>query len=162
MHDNPHDKPRPIKEADLDALADIWFQGWHSAHAEFVPAALTALRTRDDFRRRLAEMPDDVITLGPIGAPLGFIALRDGEIYQLFLSSSARGTGAAKTLMQAGENRLRADGVKQTRFECIPENTRARAFYTKMGWQEGGIETAYVDTSEGKFPLDCLIFHKTL
>lgn len=153
---------RTATPADLPALAKIWYDSWHQSHAAHVPAELVALRTEQDFHRRLQSMETDIITIGPDGAPLGFCALRDGEIYQLFVASTAQGTGAAAKLMRAAENTLIAQGITQTRFDCLPENHRARAFYRKMGWTEGAVETAYVDTSAGKFALDCIVFHKTL
>ena len=44
---------RAANEADVDALAQIWHDGWHDAHARIVPAELARLRTLKSFRDRL-------------------------------------------------------------------------------------------------------------
>ena len=109
--DTPMTHPiRPATPADIPALTEIWYQGWHEAHAADVPAALTALRTRDDFTRRLIGFDAGLHVGGPDGAPLGFVALKPDEINQLYVAPSARGTGLAAALMADAEARLAAGG----------------------------------------------------
>ena len=40
---------RAAEERDLDQLAQIWYDGWHEAHAERVPEELTRQRTLESF-----------------------------------------------------------------------------------------------------------------
>jgi hypothetical protein len=37
---------RPADEREIGQLAQVWFDGWHEAHAQVVPPELTRLRTR--------------------------------------------------------------------------------------------------------------------
>lgn len=152
---------RQASTADLSALADLWHQGWHEAHTAHVPAELTAQRTRDSLFTRLQAMPDTYV-LGPADAPLGFCAIRNNEIYQFYVSPQARGTGAASALMGHGEKVIRKAGHKVAQLEVIPQNPRAIAFYEKMGWQQQGIKTVFLDTLEEPFPLPCVIMTKDL
>ncbi len=153
---------RPATDADLQTLTDLWHQGWIQAHAAHVPAELTALRTRDSFAARLADMLPNTSMLGPEGKPLGFCATRNNEIYQMYVSSAAQGTGAAAALIKDGEASIRTAGHTEAFLEVIPQNPRAIGFYEKMGWQRKGVETVMLDTLGAPFPLDCLIMTKDL
>jgi len=150
---------RQASPADLPALADLWHQGWHEAHAAHVPGELTALRSRDSLLIRLTTQPV-LLTAG--NPPLGLCIPRGNEIYQMYVSPAARGTGAAAALIAAGEQHIRSHGHTTARLEVIPQNHRAIAFYEKCGWQQGWIETVMLDTLAAPFPLDCLIMTKSL
>ena len=84
---------RAAVEADVDHLTQIWYDGWHDAHAEIVPAELRPFRTLDSFRQRLHAALPNVRVAGPCGAPHGFSILKDAELYQLYVSASLRGVG---------------------------------------------------------------------
>ncbi len=150
---------RHATPADLPALADLWYQGWHEAHAAHVPAALAALRSRDSLLTRLQAQPL-LLTAG--SPPLGLCIPRENEIYQMYVAPAARGTGTAAALIAAGEEHIRAAGFSTARLDVIPQNHRAIAFYEKQGWQQGGIETVMLDTLADPFPLDCLVMTKNL
>ena len=155
----PH-KIRLATPADLPALADLWHNGWHQAHAAHVPAALTAMRTREGFLIRLLAMMRTTTTLGPKGLPLGFCATRSNEIYQMYVSPAARGTGTAAALITDAEARIRTAGHVSAMLDVIPQNHRAIAFYERMGWTRRGVETVMLDTQTEPYPLDCLIMTK--
>ncbi len=154
--------PRPAQEADFEPLARLWQEGWIEAHEEHVPPALTRLRTREDFLRRLYEFGDRLRICGPVGAPLGFCAIAGDQLDQLFVAPAARSTGIAATLLSDGEARLAQSGVRRALLDCVIANTRARRFYSRCGWKERGIETAVLDTSQGPFEMDCVVFEKIL
>jgi len=153
---------RPATPADIPALTEIWYQGWHEAHAADVPAALTALRTRDDFTRRLIGLDAGLRAGGPDGAPLGFVALKPDEINQLYVAPPARGTGLAAALMADAEARLAAGGTPIARLDCGLGNHAAARFYARQGWREEGVIEVMLDTSDGPFPLPVRRFTKRL
>jgi len=153
---------RAATTADISALALIWLAGWHRGHASLVPEALEKLRTLESFTERLIEHLPQILCAENDTGITGFVITRDAELYQLFVSEAAQGTGAAQALIRAAEAVIRANGHAEAYLDCIPENTRARAFYRKMGWVESGIEPSILDTSEGAFSLDCMIFRKRL
>lgn len=153
---------RPAEPSDLDALAMLWHEVWTASHAPLMPEDLIRLRTQASFRERLAHMIADIRVIGPRGAPIGFCAIKGDELYQMFVSAAAQGTGAAAILMADGEERLRANGVKTTRLSCAVGNERAMRFYEKLGWRRVSVMPIEVDTSAGPFALEIWRYEKDL
>ena len=129
---------RAADQREIDQLAQLWFDGWHEAHAQIVPLALTRLRTLDSFRDRLQAALPQIRVVGPLCSPLGFSVLKGAELYQLFVSAHARGSGVAAALMTDAEARLRASGVDTAWLACAIGNERAARFYEKCGWDRVG------------------------
>lgn len=153
---------RDAREEDHDVLAQIWFQGWHDAHALHVPQGLTEMRTKESFYIRLRQMLMTTFVSGPLGAPIGFCAVKDDEIYQMYLHRDAKGTGVAAALITAGCQKIAQRGFHQAKLDVIAQNSRARAFYEKMGWVSQGLHEAEVDTLDGPFALPCILMTKNL
>jgi len=151
---------RPAGPGDIPALARIWHDGWHQAHAAHVPATLTRLRTAPDFARRLAAFGDDLRVCGPPGLPLGLCAVKGDTLDQLYVAPAARGTGLAAALVAEAEARLAARGVAIAQLDCVPENHVAARFYGRQGWQQGDRRRCMLETSRGPFPLEVLRFIK--
>lgn len=154
--------PRMVVDADLAPLARLWHDGWHRAHAAHVPAALTALRTIDDFTTRLPRLRAGSRVTGPEGAPSGFCAVRADEIYQLYIARTAQGSGVAAALLNDGEARIAAAGHPAAWLIVVPENARAVAFYSRQGWCDAGMTDAVLDTATGTYSLPLLKMTKTL
>lgn len=74
---------------DLEQLADVWHESWHDAHAAIVPRELIRIRTRDNFRSRLPAMLPDLRVAVPNGGIVGLCAIREDELYQLFVARDA-------------------------------------------------------------------------
>src|SRR5215207_7372565 len=140
MHQARHAEPREI-----DRIAQVWYDAWQDAHAAIVPAELTRLRTLESFRQRIADALTDVRVVGAPNAPIGFCLLKGDELYQLFVSAAARGTGAAVALIDDAEGRLRARGVETAWLACAIGNDRAARFYEKRGWQRVGTVVSTLD-----------------
>jgi GNAT superfamily N-acetyltransferase len=153
---------RPAEPDDLDVLARLWFDVWTASHAPMMPEALIRLRTLESFHERLAHMIEDIRVIGPPRAPIGFCAIKDDELYQMFVSSAAQGTGAAALLMADGEARLKTNGVTTTWLSCAIGNDRAARFYEKLGWRRAGVMMNEVETSAGPFALDTWRYEKDL
>lgn len=153
---------RNAKEAELDALAKIWHDAWHDAHAQIVPAELTGLRTRESFRERLQAALGDLRVAGPSDAPVGFHLVKDDELYQLFVAAPSRGSGIAAALIADAEARLSENGVQTAWLACAIGNERAAKFYEKNGWHRTGTMINQADTSNGTFPLKVWRYEKSL
>lgn len=153
---------RNAKEAELDALAKIWHDAWHDAHAQIVPAELTGLRTRESFRERLQAALGDLRVAGPSDAPVGFHLVKDDELYQLFVAAPSRGSGIAAALIADAEARLFENGVQTAWLACAIGNERAAKFYEKNGWHRTGTMINQADTSNGTFPLKVWRYEKSL
>ena len=88
--------------------------------------------------------------------------LKDAELYQLFVSAEARGTGVAAALLADAEARLAANGVRTAWLACAIGNDRAARFYEKSGWRRVGTMVNEAETSEGTFLLDVWRYEKVL
>jgi len=153
---------RPANIDDLDALTDIWHDGWHEAHAAHVPNDLIELRDRNSFRIRLDGMLENIDVVGPIGAPVGFCAVQDDEIYQVYVAPNGRGNGTADALIKAGERRLLLNGIEVAQLSVLPENTRAQAFYRRHGWGGDVVIDVPLQTLDRPYMHPCLILTKVL
>src|SRR5687767_15617055 len=76
-----------------------------------MPKGLTEIRTLENFRERLPAMLADTSAVGPSGAPVGFCVLKGDELYRLYVSREARGSGVAQALVADAEGRVGGKGV---------------------------------------------------
>jgi GNAT superfamily N-acetyltransferase len=158
----PSMKVRFAREAEIDRLAQIWYEAWHDAHARIVPPELVRRRTLAQFRARLLRALPTVRVVGRPGAPVGLCMVKRDELDQLFVAAEARGTGAAAALVADAEARLAAAGVKIAWLACAIGNDRAARFYEKCGWRRTGTFTSHLRTAEGKLDLDVWRYEKAL
>ena len=153
---------RAAEKTEISHLAKVWYDAWQDAHAQIVPAELTRLRTLDSFRERLeADLPN-VRVAGAIGAPVGLCIVKGDELYQLFVSADARGSGVAAALIADAEARLSETGVKTAWLACAIGNNRAARFYEKCGWHLARTMTSHLETPNGTFPLEVWRYEKAL
>jgi len=120
------------------------------------------LRTLESFRDRLEAGRASVRVVGSPGAPLGFSMVKDDELYQLYISAQARGTGVAAALIADAEARIAATGFDTAWLACAIGNLRAARFYEKSGWRRVGTVVIDSETSSGSFPLDVWRYEKAL
>ena len=140
---------RPADAAELDHLAKVWYDGWQDAHARILPAELTRIRTRKSFRDRLEAALADVRVVGPFPTPVGFCIVKGDELYQLYVSAEARGSGVAAALVADAEARIAAGGVEVAWLACAIGNERAAKFYEKCGWRRAGTVAYEAEASSG-------------
>lgn len=153
---------RDAEHEDLEPLARLWHDTWHGSHSRFAPSALVRLRTLDSFRERLQATLAIARVVGPPADPLGFCIVRGDELYQLFVTPRAHGSGVAAALLADGEARLAAAGVDTGWLACAIGNDRAARFYEKSGWRRIGTMVNPCETSEGTYPLEVWRYEKRL
>jgi ribosomal protein S18 acetylase RimI-like enzyme len=153
---------RSAAPVEIDHLARLWHDAWHEAHGPLVPLELTRLRTLDSFHERLQAALPDIRVAGPLAAPVGFCITRGEELYQLFVSSEARGSGVAAALIGDAEARLCERGVATAWLACAVGNHRAARFYERSGWRLAGTVINPADTLSGPFPLEVWRYEKRL
>jgi len=153
---------RAAEAGDIDQLAKIWYDGWHDAHAQIVPAELARLRSLESFKPRLEAALRHARVVGQPGSPVGFCITRGAELYQLFVSAQSRGSGVAAALMADAEARLAASGVETAWLACAIGNHRAARFYEKCGWHRVGNMVSHAETADGTFPLEVWRYEKAL
>jgi hypothetical protein len=65
-------QPRAMMEDEIEAVAALWHDTWHSAHDHLFPHALCEFRTEDFFRRRIDNERETVRVFSAPGKPIGF------------------------------------------------------------------------------------------
>jgi ribosomal protein S18 acetylase RimI-like enzyme len=153
---------RSAVTAEIDHLARLWHDVWHETHAPLLPPELTHLRNLESFRERLQTALPNIRVAGPLGAPIGFCVVRGEELYQLFVSPEARGSGIAAALIADAEARLAARGVEMAWLACAVGNDRAARFYETSGWRLAGTVINPAETSSGPFPVEVWRYEKRL
>jgi ribosomal protein S18 acetylase RimI-like enzyme len=145
---------RDAQPEDIDALAEIWFDGWQDAHLSILPARLARARTKESFRQRLEEALSSVRVAIGSGPPLGFAMVKGDELYQFYVAREARGRGVAALLMEDSCARLRREDTLTAWLACAIGNLRAAKFYEKAGWRRASIATSLLETPEGTISVD--------
>lgn len=153
---------RAAKPADLAALAQLWFDGWHDAHATILPEELARHRTLESFHQRLEEGIDRLRVIGPAGDPLGFALLKDDELNQLYVHARSRGSGIAARLVSDAEARIAEQGAEVAWLACAIGNDRAARFYEKSGWRRVSTMVSRLQIPTGIFSLDVWRYEKVL
>jgi ribosomal protein S18 acetylase RimI-like enzyme len=113
-----------------------------------VPDALLPARSREYFAVQAERRLDSTLVAVRDGEVVGLAIVDGDELWQLGVAESARGTGAAGTLMAAVEERI-ARGHERAWLAVVPGNARARAFYERCGWHDLGPLTYQAATLEG-------------
>jgi GNAT superfamily N-acetyltransferase len=152
---------RDAEEQEIVHLANIWYQGWLDAHEQIVPLELKRIRTRESFGPRLQQLIKSVRVVGPLGAPVGFHIVKDDELYQLYVSAEARGSGVAAALIADAEAKLAERGVETAWLACAIGNDRAARFYEKCGWRRVGNMINHLETESEVFDLEVWRYEKS-
>ncbi|MCF6377413.1 GNAT family N-acetyltransferase [Nocardioides KLBMP 9356] len=154
---------RPATDAEMAAVADLWHEGWHDGHAGHVPDGLTAARTLQAFHARTpARVGDTAVAVSDSGELLGFVMVVGDEVEQVFVARAARGTGVAVSLLDEAERRVAAAGHSSAWLAVVAGNARARRFYERQGWVDGG-DLPYEVTAGGRtFVSPCRRYVKAL
>jgi GNAT superfamily N-acetyltransferase len=152
----------PATKADILRIAEIWHSGWQDGHAGLVPQALADLRTMNSFLERSESHLGKTEVARSGLAVLGFTMVQEDELYQMYVSPEARGTGVAGDLMASAECRILAGGYQTAWLACAVGNARAMRFYEKTGWKNTGEQPVEVETSEGAFSLNVIRYEKSL
>ena len=115
--------------ADADAAVALWQQAgltrpWNDAHA--------------DFARAVGGPSSAVLGLCEAGDLVGVAMVgHDGHrgwVYYLAVSSTARGTGLGRRLMDACERWLVSRDIPKIQFMVRTDNTGVLAFYDHLGY----------------------------
>ncbi|MDF1728822.1 MAG: GNAT family N-acetyltransferase [Sulfitobacter sp.] len=150
---------RKAEAGDVAEIAAIWHAGWHQGHADVVPAALVAQRTRAECHERTAKRLGETTVALSGGQIVGFYMIEGDELYQFYVARAFQGQGLAGQLMALAEGDLTG---RRAWLACSVGNDRAAAFYRKAGWHQVAIEPYEVETSAGPQTVRIWRFEKDL
>lgn len=108
--------------------------------AKFTPEAWAREFAEQDLAFRVAEDAEGLAGFAKISnltLPAQTSA-RTTELRQLYLHERAKGSGAAQTLMDWAIASARARGSEELWLSVYIDNHRARRFYTRNGFEDGG------------------------
>ena len=140
---------------DIPRIAEIWRPAWLDGHLGGVPDELVAIRTPENFLVRATTIQPHATLAVVDGATVGFVAIAGDEIDQLFVSAEARGLGIADLLLRAGEEQIAAAGHAGAWLAVVATNARARRFYERNGWSDGGAFLYETDGNDGTLEVPC-------
>jgi GNAT superfamily N-acetyltransferase len=144
---------RPARAADAAAIAQVWYEGWGDGHLGHVPEELVAVRTRESFEQRAAQRIGDTVVATAGEAVAGFVMVAGDEVEQVYVAAPHRGTAVAAALLAEAERLVAAGGNEHAWLAVVDGNARARRFYERSGWADGG-PFDYPATSEtGTIPV---------
>lgn len=140
-------------EAEIDGKAFVHWKAWQEAYADLLPQKFLQKRTLEQCQKRARLYPQDTLVALVDGQVVGFSCYGSsqeeevGELYALYVLADYYGQGIGYQLMQATLEKLQS---YQTIFLWVLEgNTRAIAFYEKVGFRFDGV-TKTVQLGEEK------------
>ena len=71
------------------------------------------------------------------------IAAKIGVLYDLYITKSARKTGAGRALMLAAHEYAAQNGIARLYLTTAKDNTKAQALYESLGWMRDEVFYAY-------------------
>jgi ribosomal protein S18 acetylase RimI-like enzyme len=122
---------RPATAADVEAVLALWRADAATASSTDDVAGVRGLLARDPEALLLAEEDGELV--GTLVA--GWDGWRGG-LYRLVVVSEQRRRGIGAALVEAGEARLRALGVRRVHLLMVPSDETARAFWCSVGYGE--------------------------
>jgi GNAT superfamily N-acetyltransferase len=146
---------RPARAEDVGAVAAIWYAGWGDGHLGHVPDELVAARTKETFWARAADRVADT-TIAVVGDEVaGFVMVVGDEVEQVYVSRDHRGSGVAATLLTEAERQVKANGHSEAWLAVATGNARARRFYERSGWRDGGAFDYPATVGSGSVGVPC-------
>ena len=141
--------------ADAPYVAEIWRTGWHDGHVNNVPDELVAVRTDESFDTRAAERVGDTSVAVVGGGVAGFVMVVDDEVEQVYVARERRGSGIADLLLDSAERQVAANSHPVAWLAVAAGNTRARRFYERHGWVDGGVFNYQAQGPDGPIDVPC-------
>jgi GNAT superfamily N-acetyltransferase len=143
-----------------DAVAAIWYAGWLDAHTDNVPIALVEVRSRESFSTRARARISDTLIARDGAEVIGFAMTCRDELEQLYIARDRRGSGTAELLIAAAERSIADAGHDRAWLAVVSQNVRARRFYERVGWADGGDFTYEASTDSGSVEVPCRKYMK--
>jgi GNAT superfamily N-acetyltransferase len=153
---------RAAEDEDAAAVAEIWHAGWRDGHLGQVPDALLAIRTPESFRERAAARIANTTVAVVDGAVAGFVVVDGDEVEQVYVADAQRGTGVAQRLLAEAERQVAAAGYRTTWLAVVAGNARARRFYERSGWVDGGAFDYAAEAPDGTIAVPARRYLKQL
>jgi ribosomal protein S18 acetylase RimI-like enzyme len=151
-------KTRLSEARDLDAVAPL-FDAYRQFYDKPTDLALARRYMTDRFQRKESVV---IVAENAAGEIVGFTQLypafcsvladRTFVLYDLFVTPSARGTGAGRALMEAAEAHARKAGAARLELQTAKTNKIGQSLYESCGWQRDELFYNYTKGLGGRPP----------
>lgn len=152
---------RAANPGDVEAIAGIWYRGWLDAHIGRVPEALVEHRQPVHFHELATKRVPLTTVATDVDRVVGFVTVHDDEVEQIYVDAAARGGGVANALLRHAEEGI-ASRFDAAWLAVVAENARARRFYERNGWRDGGAFDYTAEASGGTILVPCRRYEKGL
>ena len=142
-------KTRLAEPSDLEAVAAL-FDAYRQFYEKPADLALARRYLGERFARQESVI---LVAENAAGEIVGFtqlypafcsvIADRTYVLYDLFVTPSARGTGAGRALMEAAEVHARATGAARLELQTAKTNRIGQSLYESCGWERDELFYVY-------------------
>jgi ribosomal protein S18 acetylase RimI-like enzyme len=149
---------RPAESRDLEAVAAL-FDAYRQFYEKPADLALARRYLTERFQRRESVI---LVAENATGDIVGFTQLypafcsvladRTYVLYDLFVTPSARGTGAGRALMEAAEAHARKAGAARLQLETAKTNRIGQSLYESCGWERDELFYVYSKTLDAAKP----------
>ncbi|MEM7340806.1 MAG: GNAT family N-acetyltransferase [Actinomycetota bacterium] len=147
---------------DAEQVASIWHRGWQDGHLGHVSQRVADERTLASFRLRAPTRIGDTRVAELDGVVVGFVMVAENEVEQVYLLAEHRGAGLADLLMADAEARIATAGHELAWLAVVAGNARARRFYERRGWVDGGLVVYEAATIDGTIVVPSHRYEKVL
>lgn len=145
-------------EDQLNAAARVYSESWQQSHQEVCTPEFLAEHTPEAMRQRLdadreagwafylhstARTPDAIVG----------VCHKTGEIGRLYVDPAAQNKGIGAKLLEFARKKLPEH--PHPTLTVLNTNTRALAFYRRMGWRPAGVEAVYGSDKEAGSAVYC-------
>jgi ribosomal protein S18 acetylase RimI-like enzyme len=140
---------------DLDAVTRVFLACWHNSYAGLLPPDVRDLYTPANAGELWRRVPLEHLLVAEVAGRgvLGMVRFgpdpddpERGHVFSLYVDPDGQGLGLGRALLTAAGEALGARGYAQATLWVFTDNTAARAFYARLGWQPDGAartEAAY-------------------
>lgn len=139
---------RAPRSSEAQALAALHVRCWRQTYSHLLPeeffhdqlparsAMWTAVLGSDPIPERLvvAEQDGELVGFAWAGAPHGTGAVRDLQLYAIYLDAGHHGSGSGQAMLNA------VLGDAPAELWVAADNPRARAFYSRNGFLADGVQ----------------------
>ncbi len=150
---------RAAVREDAERIADVHVAAWRAGYAHLLPESVLYADDFDESRRatwqRWRFSPGLRVAVATSGADervIGFASYGPerarahapggrGELWAFYFHPLVWGSGAADSLYEHAELRLRTEGFESAVLWVLRDNPRARRFYERHGWVATGEST---------------------
>ena len=142
-------RTRPAESRDLEAVAAL-FDAYRQFYEKPADLGLARRYITERFERRESVI---IVADNAAGDIVGFTQLypafcsvladRTYVLYDLFVTPSARGTGAGRALMEAAEAHARKTGAARLQLETAKTNRIGQSLYESCGWERDELFYVY-------------------